>query len=55
MPLEIVTSYETLIYYMKEYGKNPTEENKAKLEDYREMCLKADRMIMPFTIGELIK
>lgn len=59
MPLEIVTSWRTLFRYAGEEGeariafrREPTDKNKALLEaaiarheDYKQLCLEADRMM----------
>lgn len=58
--LEIVTSWETLMIYARELGKarlsgdeQRIEEAQQKHDEYRDACLRSDRMIFPFTIGNL--
>lgn len=52
MAIEIVCSWQTLMTYAKEVGQakksgDPERiaEAEARHEDYRQMCLKADRMV----------
>ena len=56
MSIEIVTSWQTLIHYAKELGqarrsgdKERIDKAKKKHDEYRDMCLKSDRMVLPFT------
>jgi hypothetical protein len=60
--MEIVTSMQTLMLYAKALGnarKSGDEELTRKAQtqhdSYRDICLKADRMPLPFTVGDLQK
>ena len=58
--MEIVTSWETLMMYAKELGQarlSGDEERIAEAErkhdEYRDICLKSDRMVLGCTVGDL--
>ncbi|MCG8053941.1 MAG: hypothetical protein AB2689_25715 [Candidatus Thiodiazotropha taylori] len=60
--MEIVTSMQTLMLYAKELGnarKSGDEELIRKAQNrhdhYRDICLKADRITLPFNVGDLHK
>lgn len=60
MAIKIVTSWETLMMKAKKLGEAKQRGDPKEIEDaqidhdaYRDMCLKSDKMVLPFTRREL--
>lgn len=58
--LEIVTSWHTLMTYAKELGQARLSGDKCRItkakqkhDEYRDICLRSDKMILPFTVRDL--
>ena len=58
--MEIVTSWQTLMLYAKELGRARLSgdearitEAKRKHDEYRDLCLRSDRVILPCVFGDL--
>jgi hypothetical protein len=60
--MEIVTSMQTLMLYAKELGnarksgdKELIRKAQSQHDHYRDICLKADRITLPFSVDDLHK
>lgn len=58
--MKTYTSWQTLMFYAKNVGdakktgnEQQIKEAEQQLKEYEQLCLKSDKMILPYTTGDL--